>query len=57
MFKKPTFNDLDPKEQHCIHHDMQRKGVSLYNKYVDEDRLKQRCRRRTTNAMAQYWEE
>lgn len=57
MFSKPNFNDLEPKEKRCIYRTMERKAVFLYNRYVDVNRLKQRCRRRTTNALAYYYEE
>lgn len=56
MFGKPTFNDLNPKEKRCIYRDMQRKGVALYGKYVDENRLKKRCRYRTACTLAPYRE-
>lgn len=56
MFKKQNFDDLEPKEQRCIIRDMERKAVLLHNKYVDEERMKQRCRRRTKNTLAWYYE-
>lgn len=52
MFKKPDFQALGPKEKRCIYRDMERKAVFLYNKYVDEDRLAKRRRRRTNNTLA-----
>lgn len=34
---------------------MERDAVKLHNKYVDEDRLKKRCLRRTNKEMASYY--
>lgn len=56
MFKKDNFRMLNPKEQRCIWRDMERKAVFLYGTYVDEKRLADRRRRRTTRALAPHYE-
>lgn len=57
IFQKDTFAELRPKEKRSIYRLMEKKAVFLDNKYVDKERLKERVRRRTTNALAYYWEE
>lgn len=56
MFKKANFQLLNPKEQRCIYRDMERKAVSLHNLYVDETRLAARRQRRTSRALAPFYE-
>lgn len=57
MFDKATFEELTPKEQRCIHRMMQgKKAVLLYDTYVSEQRLAERRRRRTSRALAPYYE-
>lgn len=56
MFKKATFDELNPKEKRCIYRNMVKKAVFLYETYVDEERLANRCRRRTSRALAPYYE-
>lgn len=56
MFGKETFDSLEPKEQRCIYRDMERKAVMLHNKYVDEERMANRRRRRTSRALAPFYE-
>lgn len=56
MFNKATFDRLNPKEKRCIYRSMVKKAMFLYETYVDEKRLADRCRRRTSRALAPYYE-
>lgn len=57
IFKKDTFEELRPKEKQSIYRLMEKKAVHLDSRYVNDERLKERVRRRTTNALAPFWEE
>lgn len=57
MFQKATFDLCTLKEQRCILRQMQgKKAVILYDTYVDMDRCRRRCRRRTSRALAPFYE-
>lgn len=56
-FKKPTFEDLDPKEKRYIYRSMGIKGVMLFNKYIDEEKLKKRQKNSSNRACALFYEE
>lgn len=57
MFGQDKFKDLSPYQKRTLRRKMQTDATKLYNKYVDEDRLKRRKRRRSKRAMATYYEE
>ncbi|XP_055324028.1 uncharacterized protein LOC129578853 [Sitodiplosis mosellana] len=57
QFGRATFDDLAPWQKRRLYQKMERNAVYLYNKYVDEDRLKKRRINRSNRALAPYYEE
>lgn len=55
--KFECLNDLGPWHKRRMYRKMERNAVYLYNKYVDEERLKKRRKNRTNRALAPYYEE
>lgn len=56
MFKKQTYSELLPHQKHKLQIEMERKGVLLYKKYVNEDCLKRQSES-STNGALEYYEE
>lgn len=56
MFGENDFQSLRPEQKQRINDGMQRHGVMLYNKYVDENVLAQRQQNQTNVTLAPYLE-
>lgn len=57
IYNRREFKDLTPWQKRRLHQKMRRNAVYLYNRYVDENRLKERRKNRTNRALAPYYEE
>lgn len=57
MYNRQEFKDLNPWQKRRLYQKMIRNAVYLYNRYVDENRLKERRKNRTNRALAPYYEE
>lgn len=57
FFRKENYNDLLPHQKQKLQREMERKGVRLYRRYVDENRLERRRKNRTNQTLAAYYEE
>lgn len=57
LFRRSKFQNLLPHQKRILNRIMVRDAVKLYNKYVDEDRLKQCQTQRRNLALAEYYQE
>lgn len=57
LFGRLKFQDLWPHQKDILIRKMLKDGVKLYNRYVDEGRLRRRQRRQRNLALAEYYEE
>lgn len=57
MFHRSTYRDLLPKQKRLLTSTMVRNAIQLYDKYVNEERLRNRRKRHTNRALAPYLQE